>query len=448
MEAKIEKLEDSKVKAVVTAEAKEVDSYVGKTYKDLARQYSVPGFRKGKAPRPVIDNAVGRESVLSAATEDLVNGLYPQVVEEQGLFPVASPDFGDIDPVKPGEPFTFEVTVTVKPELELSSYDPVEVEVPFEKATEKEIDSQVDALRNHYKSYENAPAATKLTADRAADLTIKATKEDGEEIGSLTSESLLYNLGTGLYAEALDKELEGIKKGENRTFTVDVPEDESAMLMADLAGQKVSFDVTCNVVKTEQVPELTDEWAKETLGFDTVASMREEIASSLEQQKATIIPQIKENGCALQLIERVQGDVPAAMAEQTESELLQDFFSQLQRAGMSFDTYLMQQGIDNTEFKEDVKRQAQDEAKRELALDAWARHKGIQATDEDITLEFERAGVEDPKKLEREWRASGRLYLIREGIIRSKAMEDVLSTAKVTEVDFAEREEADEKADR
>ena len=246
----------------------------------------------------------------------------------------------------------------------------------------------------------------------------------------------------------MDKELEGIKKGENRTFTVDVPEDESAMLMADLAGQKVSFDVTCNVVKTEQVPELTDEWAKETLGFDTVASMREEIASSLEQQKATIIPQIKENGCALQLIERVQGDVPAAMAEQTESELLQDFFSQLQRADMSFDTYLMQQGIDNTEFKEDVKRQAQDEAKRELALDAWARHKGIQATDEDITLEFERAGVEDPKKLEREWRASGRLYLIREGIIRSKAMEDVLSTAKVTEVDFAEREEADEKADR
>ena len=234
MEAKIEKLEDSKVKAVVTAEAKEVDSYVGKTYKDLARQYSFPGFRKGKAPRPVIDNAVGRESVLAAATEDLVNGLYPQVVEEQGLFPVASPDFGDIDPVKPGEPFTFEVTITVKPELELSSYDPVEVEIPFEKATEKEIDSQVDALRNHYKSYENAPAATKLTADRAADLTIKATKEDGEEVGSLTSESLLYNLGTGLYAEALDKELEGIKKGENRTFTVDVPEDESAMLMADL----------------------------------------------------------------------------------------------------------------------------------------------------------------------------------------------------------------------
>lgn len=443
VEAKIEKLEDNKVKAQITADAKEVDSFVSKTYKTLARQYSFPGFRKGKAPRPVIDNAVGREAVLASATEDVVNALWPKVVEEERLYPVASPDFGDVGAAAPGEPFTFEVTVAVKPELELSSYDPVEVEVPVSYATKVEVDSQIQALVDHYKTYENASAATKLTAERAADLNIQATKEDGQVIDALTSDSLLYNLGTGLYSEALDAELEGIKKGEERAFTVSVPQDESAMLMADLAGQDVSFKVVCNVVKKEEAPKLTDEWVKETLGFDTVEDLTHEITKSIEQQKAQVIPQIKENNCALQLIERVQGDVPAAMAEQVESELLQDFFAQLQRANMSFDAYLMQKGIDNAEFKEDVKRQAADEAKRELALDAWARHKGIEATDEDITLEFERAGLDDPKKTEREWRESGRLYLIREGLIRSKAMADVLESAKVTEVDLSDKD-ADE----
>ncbi len=443
VEAKIEKLEDNKVKAQVVAEVKEVDDVVGKTYKTLARQYSFPGFRKGKAPRPVIDNAIGREAVLASATEDLVNALYPRVVEEQKLFPVASPDFGEVGTIEPGKPFTFEVTVAVKPELELTSYDPVEVEVPLAEATPKEIESQIEALTDHYKTYENASAATKLTADRAADINIKATKADGSAVDSLTSESLLYSLGTGLYSEALDKKIEGIKKGETRTFSVDVPEDETAMLMADLAGQTVSFEVTCAVVKKEQAPELTDEWVSETLGFDTVDALKKEIADSLEQQKAQVIPQIKENACAMQLAERVQGEVPASMAEQVEAELLQDFFSQLQRANVSFDSYLLQKGIDNAEFKEDVKRQAQDEAKRELALDAWARNKGIEATDEDITLEFERAGLDDPRATEREWRESGRLYMIREGLIRSKAMADVLETAKVTEVDFAARDEKD-----
>lgn len=442
MKATIEKLDDNKVKAQITADAKEVNSVVDKTYKALARQYSFPGFRKGKAPRPVIDNAVGREAVLASATEDLVNDLYPKLIEEQRLFPVASPDFGEVGAVEPGKGFSFEVTIAVKPELALSSYDPVEVEVPVKEATPVEIDTQIKSLTEHYKTYENAAAATKLTEGRAADINIKATKEDGEAVASLTNDALLYSLGSGLYSEALDKELEGIKKGESRSFTIDVPADEDAMLMADLAGQKVSFEVTCTVVKKEETPKLTDEWVKETLGFDTVDALKKEIAESLEQQKEQVIPQIKENACALQLIKRLEGDVPASMAEQKESELLQDFFTQLQRANVSFDSYLLQRGIDNTEFKEDVKRQAADEAKRELALDAWACHKGIEATDEDVAAEFERAGLDDPKKTEREWRESGRLYLIREGIVRSKAMEDVLETAKVTEVDFADRDDS------
>lgn len=435
MEATLTTLEDNKVQAAVTVDKRTVESALNKKYKELARQYNFPGFRKGKAPRPVIDNALGREYVLASITEEIVNNTYPEVIEEKRIFPVASPDFGDMGMIEPGNDFSFEFTVSVKPEIELTSYDPVEIEIPAETASEREIDEQIDAILEHYKTFENASAATKLKEGESADVDIKAMDEDGNEIESQTRMAAVYAPGSGLYSEAFDAEMLGIKKGETKTFTLDLPEDESALLLSDLAGKKVTFEVLCNSVLKNVTPKLTDEWVKETLDFENVADLREQVKESITTQKKAVIPRIKENACASKLVERVSGDVPESMIEKAESELLQDFFTQLQRQGMNFDTYLMQQGIDSNQFKQDVKRQAEDEAKQQLALDAWARHNNIDATDEDVTEQFVIAGIDDPKRVQREWRESGRLYLIREGVIRSKAMENVMETAKVTEKD-------------
>ncbi len=144
-------------------------------------------------------------------------------------------------------------------------------------------------------------------------------------------------------------------------------------------------------------------------------------------------------------MKRFEGDAPQNMVEEAETSLLQEFFTQLQQAGVNFDTYLMQQGITADEFKADVKLQAADEAKHQLALDAWARHAGIEATDEEVSREFELAGVENPAALEKEWRETGRLYLIREGIVRRKAVESVMEGAVVTEVDYAAQAQQERK---
>lgn len=447
MEATVASLEENKIKVSVTVDASAVDEKIDKIYKDYARKYNFPGFRKGKAPRPVIDNALGRETLLAAATEDVINDAYPEVIEEKRIYPVGSADFGEPGMVEPKKPFSFEFTIAVKPEIELSSYDPVKVELPLSGATEAEIDEQVETLRQHYEEYDNAPASTKLSADSFADIALSAQKEDGEEIEALKTDSRFFAPGSGFYSEAFEEQLFGLKKGETKEFTLDIPADESALLLSDLAGQKITFTVTCNVVKTMSLPELTDEWVKEKLAFDSVDEMRKEIETSIADQKESVIPRIKENACAMELIERVQDEIPESMAEEAEAELLQDFFSQLQKQGVSFDQYLMQRGIDSTQFKEDVKKQALDEAKQQLALDAWARKMGIEATDEDVTLEFERAGVENPKATEKQWRKSGRLYLIREGIVRQKAMENVMETAQVEEVDFLAKEKEAGKKD-
>ncbi len=440
VKTQVEALEGDKVKAVVTVDEKAVDAKISQTYKDFARKYNFPGFRKGKAPRPVIDNALGAEAVLAVVTDELVNSAYPQVVEDERLFPVGQPQLEDDGAlVEPGKPFTFTFEVDVRPTYELSSYEPVEVELPIAGATEEEVDAQIEALQQHYATFEDASAATKMKAENQADLAMEATDEKGAPIEFICTESRLCEPGTPLFSKAFDDEILGMKKGDTKTFTLDVPEDDTAVYLAGNAGQKVTFTVTMNSVKKKVVPAADDAWAKDTMGFEDMADLRKNVAESVSAQKDDLIPRMKENLVAAGLVDRLDAEVPAAMAEDEEAHLLQDFFGQLQRQGVSFDNYLMQQGISADQFKEDVKLQAADNIKQQLALDAWARHEGIEATDADVSEEFAKAGLDDPAKVEKEWRDQGRLYLIREGILRAKALDDAMAKAKVTEVDFAKR---------
>ncbi len=450
MNITLENLEDNKVKAIVVVDKGIVKNKVGSIYKDFAKKYNFPGFRKGKAPRPVIDNAFGKEAILAQATEEIVNEVYPQVIEQERIFPVGSPDFNDPGLANEGEDFKFEFTQSVKPIYKLSSYDPIEIEVPSADVTETEVEDQIKDITERYQSYEDAPEGSKLSGEECADLSIKATKEDGADVVGLSSDNAFFTPGTGVYSEDFEKKVKGMKAGDTKKFNLKVADDDASILMSDVAGQKISFEVTCNQVKIKTTPELTDEWVKETLGIDTVADLRKEIEESIKAQKEDVIPRIKENACSLELVKRFDGEVDDAMVEQTESQLLQDFFTQLQRQGISFDNFLMMQGIDSDQFKQDVKKQATDNVKQDAALDAWADNAKLEASDEDVTLEFERAGLEDPKATEAEWKRDGRLYLIREGIIRAKAMKDIMDNAKVKEItmeEYLEKIKAEDDAD-
>ena len=425
---------ESAVKLTVTIEAAEIDRRIAKAYKDAAARYSFPGFRKGKAPRPVIDNALGRDTVRAQATDDLVNETYPLAIEEERLYPQGRPEFDEVGIVETGSDFTYAATVDVKPEFELSSYDPVDIVMPPEKATEREIQAELDGIAEHYFVYENAPANTKIKADSIVDVAIEATDDDGQPIKVLNSESRIYTIGSGMLPADFDAEIMGLKRGDEKTFKIDNPGDK-ATLTTSLAGltATITFTVVINALKKKVLPEINDEWVQANLGFESVEDVRSRITETIEEQKASVLPRLKENLCLDALAERLEGEPPAAMCEDNENELLQSFFQQLQQRGASFDSYLKQQNMTSDDFKEDVKKQAADEAKRSLALDAWARHYGFEATAEEVSGEFAKAGAEDPAALESDWRASGRLHLVREGIVRSKAIDDVMGKAVVTE---------------
>ncbi len=453
METKVEVLEDNRTKVTATVDAEDVDNRIKKTYKDFAFKYNFPGFRKGKAPRPVVDNMLGKDAVRAQVTDDLVNGSYPLIIDERRLYPIGKAEFGETGLVVEHEPYEFEFTVPVKPEFELSSYEPVEIALPGEEATEQDIDEQIDTLREYYVTYEPADDDTPVTEGCTIDFDISATDDNGENIASLTTDDRQYTLGGNLYPAEFDDQLLGLKKGSKTTFTLDMPDDPPVMLAA-LADKtsKITFDVEVKQVKEKILPEVTDEWVKEKMGFDSLDAMREIVAESITQQKSAMIPRIKENSTLIAVAERLEGEAPEAMCEESETSLLQDFFQQLQSQNQTFDSYLAQRGITSEQFREDIKQQACDMANQDLALDAWARHFDFEATDEDIDAEFERSGAEDPVARRQEWLEAGQLYMVRQGIARAKAIQDLMDKAIVTEVDLSKpkedsQDEADDDAD-
>lgn len=443
VETKVEALEGNQVKVTVTLDAKDIDARIKKTYKDFANKYNFPGFRKGKAPRPIIDNALGKDAVRAAVTDEAVNGSTPLAIDENKLFPITKPDFSDAPSlVEGGKEYSFHFTVEVKPEVELSNYDAVEIELPAETATEQEIDDQIENFREHYYTMKDAPANTKVKADSDLTIAMKATDAEGNVIESLTTEERPYTMGAGLLPAEFDEKLLGLKKGNNAEFELEIPENPPVLLRAIKdTCPKVNFDVEVKAVRKKVLPEVTDEWAKEKLGFEDVADLRNRLAESLTAQKKSMMPGLKERACLNALAERVDVEAPAAMCAAAETNLLQELFQQLQSSGMSFDSYLEAMGMKADSFKEDIKLQAADTVKQDLALDAWARHFGMDVTDEEVSEEFVKAGVEDPAALEAEWRQMGQLHMVREGVVRTKAVKDLMDKAKVTEAKPAAKDE-------
>ncbi len=441
METKVEALEGNRVKVTVTVDDAMVTDRIKKKYKEVANQYNIPGFRRGKAPRPVIDSALGKDYVRALVTDDVINETMPLAIDKEGLYPIGKVELDqDSDIVADKTEYNYGFEVDVKPTPELSGYDPVEIEMPAEGVDDAQVDEEIDALREHYVEYVNAPANTKVKEDKHVELKISATDDKGEEIASLAEESIEYGLGSGVYPKEFDEQITGLKKGETKQFTIDTPAEDysaTAALMGKTA--KINFDVEVLAVKKQKLPELTDEWVQNKIGVETVEALRDEIRQELQSQKDSILPRLKESRVLTALTERFDGEVPDGLVEEVESNLLQDFFNQLQRAGMTLDTYLQQQGITSKQFRDDVKEQALDMTKQDLALDAYAAHAGMEATDEDVLAEFKNAGTADPEELMEDWRRNGQLYMVRQGILRQKAAAEVVEKAVVTEEQVEEK---------
>lgn len=397
MKTKVENLKDNKAKVSVSFTKDEVNKAISDKYKEIASKYKFPGFRSGKAPRPVVDNMFTKDGVLGQVTEDLINDNYPLSVDDANIFPVGQPDFGKekAKSVEEGKPYSFEYTIGVTPKFELSSYDNVKITLPPAEPTEKDIDAQLEQFREHYFTYQDAKADEKAKADSTLSLKMEALDDDGKKIDSLTNDALNYHLGSNFLPQDFEKKLAGCKKGDKFDFSIKMPKEPTVYTTSLMDKTKnIKFSIVVNSIQTKVLPKIDDEFAKKNMGFDTVKELREQIKQQIMQEKARMLPLLRENKSLDELAKRLKGDIPKQVCEQKEAQLLQDFFGQLQQAGMTFDQYLQQQNLDADKFKDDLKKQAADVAKQDLALDAYAENKGLAATDKEVENEFKNG---DPK---------------------------------------------------
>ena len=423
METKVESLEDNRAKITVTVEASEIDARINRAYKEVAKKNSFPGFRKGKAPRAVIDAAFGAGYVAATVTEDVVNDMMPLAIDGADLFPVGQAQFDEIASVVAGEDFMFSFSIGLRTEIELSSYEPVAIEMPAAEVTDAEIDMQYDAIIDQYAQFEVAAEGAKAAEGDRLVMAMQAADDKSEKIDQLTYDEFQYTIGSGLMPAEFDEKLVGAAAGDKLEFSVPVAESTAAYLK-ELVGktESVSFTIEVKELKTKVAPTVDDAWVADNFGFETVAELRERISESLTQQKADFLPRLKEDRVLYALLERVTDEAPEAMVEEQEQDLLQEFFQQLQRSGQTYDAYLKANNLTAAQVKDDIKQQAAEVVKQNLALDAWARHFEIACEESDVQAEFIKASADEWESLYNSWKQAGRLHLVREGVLRSKAM--------------------------
>ena len=444
METKVESLEDNRAKITVTVEASEIDARINRAYKEVAKKNSFPGFRKGKAPRAVIDAAFGAGYIAATVTEDVVNDMMPLAIDGADLFPVGQAQFDEIASVVAGEDFTFSFSIGLRTEIELSSYEPVAIEMPAAEVTDAEIDMQYDAIIDQYAQFEVAAEGAKAAEGDRLVMAMQAADDKAEKVDQLTSDEFQYTIGSGLMPDEFDEKLVGAAAGDKLEFSVPVAESTAAYLK-ELVGktESVSFTIEVKELKTKVAPTVDDAWVADNFGFETVAELRERISESLTQQKADFLPRLKEDRVLYALLERVTDEAPEVMVEEQEQDLLQEFFQQLQRSGQTYDAYLKANNLTAAQVKDDIKQQAAEVVKQNLALDAWARHFEIACEDCDVQAEFIKASADEWESLYNSWKQAGRLHLVREGVLRSKAMNAAVEDAVVTEVPFGETADAE-----
>jgi len=421
----LEPVEPTKVKISVVVEPDELGPAIERTARRLSREVKVPGFRKGKVPRQVLEARIGRETLIAEAIEhEAVPEFYAKAVEELGVEPlsrakVEPPDYLD------GQPLEFSATVEVKPEIDLPPYRGVEVEGPELEVTDEHLDAQLDQLRERFAQLE--VIGRPIAKGDFAQIDLHATRHT-EEIPELSRTDFLYEVGSGRVVPQLDEQLEGARKGDILRFNDTLPESAG-----DLAGQEVTFTVLVKEAKAKILPALDDDFAQEASEFDTLGELKAHLREGLEEAAARQLRSELETRVLEAYLDQVDVPLPEILVNSELQYRASRFAQQLSMMGISLDQYL--QGAETTteQLEADLRAQAVRAVKAQLVLEAVAAAEGMEASDEEIDAEIRRQAERtgrDPEDV-RKALGAGRDSVIRGDILRTKALELLAENADV-----------------
>ena len=382
MSVQVEKLEKNMAKLTIEVSADRFDKAIEEAYQKTRSRIALPGFRKGKAPRKMIERAYGAGIFYEDAANILIPQAYDEALEETEETIVSRPDI-DIVQIEAGKPFIFTATVALKPEVTLGEYKGLEVEVSDTAVTDEDVQKEIDTQRDKN--------------SRMVDVTDRAVQQgdmirldfdgsvDGEAFEGGKSDDYPLTIGSGSFIPGFEEQLIGTAIGEEKDVTVTFPEDYHAK---ELAGKEAVFKCKVNSIQVKELPELDDEFAQDVSDFNTLDEYREDVRKKLTEQKEAEAKRMKEAAVVDKIVENATMDIPEAMVDEQVRRMIEDFRRRIESQGIQMEQYMQFTGMDITKLQEQMRPEARKRISNSLVLEAVAKAEQIEISDERIDEEI------------------------------------------------------------
>ena len=426
MSFKVEQLEEKNmVKLVIEASAEEFEAGLNAAYNKNKNKISVPGFRKGKAPRKMIEQLYGSQIFFEDAANEIIPDAYADAAKESGLDFVSQPKVS-IEQLEAGKPFIFAAEVAVRPEVELGEYKGVEVTKADAEVTDADVEEEL-------KKVQDQNSRTVSVEDRAVkdgDMTVIDFEGfiDGEAFDGGKGENYPLTIGSHSFIDTFEEQMIGMNIGEEKELNVTFPEDYHA---ENLKGKPATFKVTVKEIKEKQLPELDDDFAQDVSDFDTLAEYKDDLKKKIAERKESEAKAKKESEAIEKVVEAAKMDIPQAMIDTQVNRMLEDFAMRLQQQGLSVEQYFQYTGMTADKIMEEMKPEAVKRIKNSLVLEAVAKAENIEVSEEEFEAELQK--MADMYKMEiekiKEFMQDAEAKQMKDDIAIQKAVELIVSSA-------------------
>ena len=434
----VEKKEKSTVELTIQVEAEAFEAAIQKAYLKNRGRINVPGFRKGKAPRKIIEGMYGAGVFYEDAINDAYPAAYEAAVKEQGLDDVGYPKMEILEAGKEG--FTFKALVSVRPEVKLGEYKGLTAPKEEAKVTEKDIDEELKPYIDRATRLVSVQRKAKKGDTAVIDF---EGFDNGTPFEGGKGENYDLKLGAGMFVPGFEEQVVGMKAGEEKDIDITFPEDYHA----DLAGKAVVFHVKVNEVKESQAPEVDDEFAKDVSEFETLADFRKDLGDKLLERKKAQAQSDFENAVMEQLVENMECEIPDGMVEVQVDRLMDDYAMRLQSQGIGVQDYMSMMGMSAEMMRTSARPAALKQVQMELALTAVAQAEGIEVSEEECEAEIAKLSEQYNMPAE-QVKAIVPAENLKKDLSLQKAHQVVLSNAKEGKKKAKKAEEGEEKPKR
>ena len=384
MKAELVKKEGNKVTLKITVDNNKFEEAVNKAYNKTKGKYNIPGFRKGKAPKVVIETQYGKGVFYNDAIDMLFPEVYPEAIKELNIDPIDRPDL-DIEEISKDNGLVMVVNVEVKPEFELGAYKGIEISKVDNTVSEEDVEARLNEMVNRNARLTSVEDKALENGDTAV-IDFEGFK-NGVAFEGGKGENYNLVIGSNTFIPGFEEQLVGKKAGEEVEVNVTFPEEYHA---ENLAGKPVVFKVKVNDVKVKEVPALDDEFAKDTTEFETLAELRADVKAKLEEQAKNAADAEMRNALVEKVSANTEVEVPEAMVQHQIDNMLMELNYQLQYQGLNLEQLLQMTGRGLDELREERRADAERLVKSSLVLEAIAEKENVEANDADVDDELEK----------------------------------------------------------